>query len=73
MSAMVKQGLLLKLGKMDVVVIERRELCTFDNMRLYAARKFSPPGHQMVVKRHNFSDIVSEEKLETGAGDVIFW
>lgn len=57
----------------DVVVIDSRGLCTLDNRRLYAAKNFSPPGYQMVFKRHNFSDIVSEEKLETGAGDVIFW
>ena len=56
----------------DVVIIESRELCTFDYRRLYAARNFSPPGYQMVVKRHKFSDLVPEEKLETEAGDVIF-
>ena len=57
----------------DVVVIESRGLCTLDNRRLYVAKNFSPPGYQIVFKRHNFSDIVSEQKLETEAVDVIFW
>ena len=57
----------------DIVVTEDGELCTFDNRRLYAARNFSPPGYQMVVKRHSFNDIIPEEKLETEAADLVFW
>eukprot|EP01035_Chromulina_nebulosa_P034838 gene34838-46795_t len=57
----------------DVIETEDGELCTFANRRLYAARNFSPPGYQMVVKRHSFKDIIPEEKLETEAADLIFW
>jgi hypothetical protein len=57
----------------DVVETVTGELYTFDNRRLYAARNFSPAGYQLVVRWHSFSDIVPEEKLETEAGDVVFW
>jgi hypothetical protein len=57
----------------DIVETVTGELCTFDNRRLYAARNFSPAGYQLLVRWHSFSDIVPEEKLETEAGDVVFW
>lgn len=57
----------------DVVETDNGELCTFDNRRLYAAKNFSPPEYQMVVKRHSFNDIIPEKKLETEAADLVFW
>jgi hypothetical protein len=57
----------------DIVETVTGELCTFDNRRLHAARNFSPAGYQLLVRWHSFSDIVPEEKLETEAGDVVFW
>jgi hypothetical protein len=57
----------------DVVEIRNSWLCSFDNRRLYAARNHSPEGYMMNVNCHGFSDIVSEEKLDSGTGAVFFW
>lgn len=57
----------------DVAFNENGDILTFDNRRLYAARNHAPTEQRLMVRQHEFTDMLSEDKIETSAANIFFW
>lgn len=55
----------------DVVTSEFGESICMDNRRLYTVRKYEPLGQHLMVCQHNFSDPVPQNRVTTGAADIL--